>query len=101
MKDTPEELNRLEQELLADTEASGEAPAVSDEPQLEEVLEEFAQPAAEPEDCVQEPQIANEPAEAEDRKKNDRVIVGLMIAACVLCAGIIGILVYWLNAFLA
>ena len=41
-----------------------------------------------------------ETGEVEPEKKNDKLIIGLMITASVLCLGIIGILVYWLNAFL-
>lgn len=33
-------------------------------------------------------------------QKNDRVIIGLMITASVLCLGIIGILSYWLSVLL-
>ncbi len=36
----------------------------------------------------------------EEKKRDDKVIIGLEIAACALCLGIIGVLIYWLVAFL-
>ena len=44
-----------------------------------------------------------EPAEDEDletKKRDDKILVGLMITASVLCLGILGVLGYWLIAFL-
>ena len=35
-----------------------------------------------------------------EQKKKDKTVIGLMIAACALCLGIMGILLYWLLAFL-
>ena len=34
--------------------------------------------------------------EARIRAKNDKIAIGLMLSACVLCLGIIGILIYWI-----
>ena len=36
----------------------------------------------------------------EEKKRDDKIVIGLEIAACALCLGIIGILIYWLVAFL-
>ena len=36
----------------------------------------------------------------EEKKRDDKVVIGLEIAACALCLGIIGVLIYWLVAFL-
>ncbi len=36
---------------------------------------------------------------AEDAPRRDRTIIGLMITASILCAGIVGMLVYWLAEF--
>ena len=35
-------------------------------------------------------------AEAAEKAKNDKVSIGLMLGACGLCLGIIGILIYWI-----
>ena len=41
---------------------------------------------------------AKETAAAEEiQKKDQRIIMTLMIVACVLCLGIIGILGYWMS----
>lgn len=117
MKDTQEELDRLEQELLADEELSEENIEL-DEDLLTEVMEEFSEPAFDAPEKIRIPaegvvysNFANDygedlehlaaTGETETKKKNDKVIIGLMITASVLCLGIIGILVYWLNAFFA
>ncbi len=117
MKDTQEELDRLEQELLEEEIQPEEENIDSDEALLTEVIAEFSGPAFDDPDTIREPEggmvysnYANdygkelqnfaETGAVEESKKNDKVIIGLMIAASVLCAGIIGILLYWLNAFL-
>ena len=45
---------------------------------------------AEPEKVVDE----------QTKKRDDKIVIGLMIAACALCLGILGMLIYWLVAFL-
>ena len=116
MKDTQEELDRLEQELIAEETQQPEDIDL-DEELLTEVIEEFSQPAFEDPDKIREPaegvvysnyandygedlQRLADTGETEPKKKNDKVIIGLMITASVLCLGIIAILLYWLNAFL-
>ena len=112
MKDTQKELNWLEQELLAE-EPQGEENAKTDEELLEEIMEELAEPAG-----VQLPGVKEaysnyvneygedlealaQTGETEPKKKgNDKLLIGLMITASLLCAGIIGILVYWLRVLL-
>ncbi len=34
------------------------------------------------------------------KKREDKWVIGLMITACFLCVGIIGVLIYWLEVFL-
>ena len=34
------------------------------------------------------------------KKRDDKIVIGLMIAACGLCVGILGLLIYWLVALL-
>lgn len=123
MEDTQKELQRLEQELLAD-EVPEEKESIDsediflDDDLLREVMAADAAPAFEDPDKIHEPaepmvycnysndygkdlQGSAEADEAEQaKKKNDKVIIGLMIAASGLCVGIIGILIYWLAAFL-
>lgn len=118
MKDTQEELDRLEQELLAEEPQQPEEDVDLDEALLTEVIAEFSEPAFDDPDKILEPEegvvysnYANDYGEQlqnlaetgeveEGKKKNDKVIIGLMIAVSVLCAGIISILLYWLYAFL-
>lgn len=38
-------------------------------------------------------------AEEAVKKKNDRILIGLMITASVLCVGILCVLIYWLEMF--
>jgi len=33
-------------------------------------------------------------------RENEKLTVGLLIAGCCLCLGIIGVLIYWLEAYL-
>ena len=115
MKDTQEELERLEQELLADETQQEEETANSDEALLEEIIAEYGEPvgadSALQEDAVvysnytsdygEDLQNFAETGETAPEKKDDKLIIGLMITASILCAGIIGILIYWLNAFLS
>ncbi len=35
-----------------------------------------------------------------DQKREDKWLIGLMIAASFLCVGILGVLIYWMEAFL-
>lgn len=106
MDDTQKELQRLEQELL-------------DEP-LQQMMKE-KKPAFEDPEKLRTPEKAvayhnysnnygktNKPAARAERKKaaeqaakkkNDQILVGLMITASVLCVGILGVLIYWLEVF--
>ena len=40
------------------------------------------------------------PVDEQTKKRDDKIVIGLMIAACALCLGILGVLIYWLVAFL-
>ena len=124
-QDREQELERLEKELLPQ-----EAEPISDEELLMDIRQFFLdeeQAAAEAkaaEESVEDqelafddPQFIHEPDEpmiyrnfsnnygektqAEIKKeKKDRVDIGLMIAASALSLGIIGVLIYWLVAYL-
>ena len=60
--------------------------------ELEEALkEEQPEPAPEP------PHL--QPA-AVKAKKDEKIIIGLMLAVSVLCVGILGVFIYWLETFL-
>ena len=47
-----------------------------------------------------EPEPEEEQVDEETKKRNDKIVIGLMIAACALCLGILGLLIYWLVAIL-
>lgn len=136
-KDTQEELERLERELLEAEPAlqkmeeltleDMELPEadVSDDDLDQDLLEEIrailddngpAEPAFDDPQTIHEPEeplvycnysndygrdlqeFADDPDA--DASKNDRLTIGLMIAACALTLGIITVLIYWLVAFL-
>ena len=126
MEDTREELNRLEQELLAQEQTdddvlldelirevkaeSAEDDIFLDDALLREVLPEDATPAFEDPDKIHEPEelvytnYANDYGkdledEAQQKAHEDKLQIILMIAASALSLGIIGILIYWLIAF--
>ena len=114
--DTKRELERLERELLAQE---------ADEQTEDELLDDIKsllreESPAEP--AFDDPQTIHDPKEpmvycnySNDygrdlqefadsgevpEKKTDKVTMGLLITACALTAGIIGILIYWLVAYL-
>ena len=109
MEDTQKELERLQEELLK------EEPDILDDKVLEELLKE-PEPAFDDPDQIHEPQepmtyrnFSNDygrdseetpDAPAAEQKKDDKVLIGLMITASVLCVGILGVLTYWLTVFL-
>ena len=127
MDDRNEELERIQKELLAEevtqdlpveeilkeTQPAEEELSVDDilaDEELNALLGDPAEPAFDDPDEIRDPEgemqynnFANdygreekEAAEAQ-AKKNDRILVGLMITACVLSLGIIGLLIYWLT----
>ena len=117
--DREQELDRLEKELLPQ-----EAEPISDEELLKDSRQFFldeeqaareAEEAQEP--AFDDPQFIHEPDEpmiyrnfsnnygekSRDeikKEKKDRIDIGLMIAASALSLGIIGVLIYWLVAYL-
>ena len=113
MDERNEELERIQKELLAQEDMpTVKGVSVDDilaDEELNALLNEKKEPAFEDPEQICEPEgemqynnFANdygkEPADAAERqKKLDKIHIGLMIAACVLCLGIIGILIYWLN----
>ena len=116
-KDTREELQRLEEELLEQ-----ECEEITEEELLEDIkktLTETAVPAFENPDEIKDPEeplvycnysndycgqlqeFADNGGEekSEAPRVNNKLTVGLLITASALCLGIIGILIYWLNVF--
>ena len=91
--------DELLDQLIAEVESEDfapEEPAVSDETM---VFHNF--PSQLDENVIEYGEA--EPAEDEDletKKRDDKILVGLMITASVLCLGILGVLGYWLIAFL-
>ena len=110
--DTKQELERLERELLAQEPEED----VLDDAVIRELMEE-TEPAFEDPDFIHTQrkkmvycnysndygrdlkQFA-ESGGQEPEKKEDKLLIGLMIAASGLCLGIIGVLIYWLVAYL-
>ena len=117
MEDTRKELERLEKELLTEDELP--VPFTDDDvflndDLLREVLAEDKEPAFQDPDKIYEPEepmeyynysndYGKEPRQEaqlmKKQKRNENAIIGLMITASVLCLGIIGILIYWLEVF--
>ena len=114
--DTKRELERLEQELLA-----RESAEQTEDDLLDDIKSMLGDDVA-PEPAFDDPQTIHDPkgpmvycnysndygrdlqefADSVDapEKKTDKVTLGLLITACCLTAGIIGILIYWLVAYL-
>lgn len=116
--DTREELERIEKELLAQEDfPSFDHSALTDnKDELDAILQEFSVPAFDDPMDIHDPegpmvyrnynndyggdlQEFSDTAKNEPKKKTDKVVVGLMIAVCCLCLGIISVLAYWLNVF--
>ncbi len=109
MEDTNKELERLERELLAEETDPLEdaelmallkedtAPAFDDPTDFghtDEPVRNFSN------DYGQEQVPEKEPEADTLKKKDDKVIIGLLITASALCLGILGVLVYWMEAFI-
>ena len=114
--DTKRELERLEQELLA-----RESAEQTEDDLLDDIKSMLGDDVA-PEPAFDDPQTIHDPkgpmvycnysndygrdlqefADSGDApgKKTDKVTLSLLITACCLTAGIIGILIYWLVAYL-
>ena len=115
--DTKRELERLEQELLA-----RESAEQTEDDLLDDIKSMLGDDVA-PEPAFDDPQTIHDPkgpmvycnysndygrdlqecadnGEVPEEKKTDKVTLGLLITACCLTAGIIGILIYWLVAYL-
>ena len=114
--DTKRELERLEQELLA-----RESAEQTEDDLLDDIKSMLGDDVS-PEPAFDDPQTIHDPkgpmvycnysndygrdlqefADSGDapEKKTDKVTLGLLITACCLTAGIIGILIYWLVAYL-
>lgn len=114
--DRDQELERLEKELLAGIEEDDDlladipielldtAPVTwEDEEILPEELytipeepEQIPEPPVNDGDTMKKSTKKTKP----DKKKDDKVVIALMIIASFLCVGIIGVLIYWLEVFL-
>lgn len=111
MENTNKELERIQNELLAEEDASLDD--ILADAELNDLLQEEPEPAFDDPEKIHDPKdplvyqnYANDygaqeqEAAAEIRKKDDTVIVALMITASALCLGILGILGYWLSVLL-
>ena len=109
--DRKEELDRLKKELLNDMEDENllaDIP-ISTHEYTEDVYPEYAQPVAEeisethPESKEYTGKFMKKKTSKKHsaaQKKEDRFLTILMAIASFLCLGIIGVLIYWLEAFL-
>ena len=97
MEDTRKELERIEQELLADEEITEIPEPALDDPAEPMAYSNYANDYGEE---LQEFAETGGQESLRKKKKNDRIIIGLMITACLLCLGILGVLIYWLEVFL-
>ena len=107
MEDTKKELERIQAQLLKD-----EEDAELDRLLSEDTLEDAPTgPAFDDPEQIHDPEqplvynnFANDygAPKRDERKKqrDDKVILGLLVTACVLCLGIIGVLAYWLGVLL-
>ena len=105
-----EELERIEKELLAeeDTIEMSVEEILADE-ELNALLDDKNEPAFDDPEEIREPEgemqynnFANDYGKEDEEaaakeKKDEKIVIGLMIASCVLCLGIIGVLIFWLN----
>ena len=107
MEDTNKELERLSRELLA------QEPDPLDDEELQALLAQESAPAFEDPMQIHQPSqpyiyrnysngYGTKPVEPEDprKRRDDKAILGLMLTACVLCLGILGVLIYWMDAFI-
>lgn len=118
MKDDPRKaLEELEKELLAQEPAAAPDDPLNDT-FIREVMAESAAPAFEDPETIAEPadpavycnysndygrelkNFAESGGETDKKAREDRIQIGLMIAASALSLGIIGILIYWIAAYL-
>ena len=125
-EDLPEDLTaELDSELAAELllaeseDALPEEPEEMDDAVLDALLAEVSGPAFDDPDAIGEVDETmvfrnfsndfgkdltrygdEEEKSPEEKKRDDKIVIGLEIAACALCLGIIGMLIYWLVAFL-
>lgn len=76
---------------------NADAMGVSDETM---VFHNFSNDYGKDLDGYGEPQPEEAPVDEQTKKRDDKIVIGLMIAACALCLGILGLLIYWLVALL-
>lgn len=112
MDEKEKELERIQKALLAEDEETGsDLDEILDDEELTALLSPKPQPAFEDPDEIHDPpegkqvrNFANDYGNRDQRKaearQHDKLVIGLMLAVCGLCLGIIGILAYWLGVLL-
>ena len=117
--DREQELQRLEKEILAGIyqdddlladipiELLDTTPITWEDIEEDPILDDLEITPEDLMDYPQEPQEAEQPMKKATSKKaktakkrEDRYLTVLMAISCFLCLGIIGVLIYWLEAFL-
>ena len=111
MDERLEELERIQKELLAEDEtAELSVDDILADAELNALLSDRNEPAFDDPEEIREPagempynNFANDYGKEEldlaaaREKKDEKLVIGLMITSCVLCLGIIGVLIFWLN----
>ena len=112
MEDTRKEMERIQRGLLTDEETAMSLDEILADEELNALLNEKpAEPAFDDPEKIHDPReplvynnFANDygapPVSDSKKRRDDSVVVGLMITASVLSLGIIGILSYWLTVLL-
>lgn len=112
-----------QEETAGDPQQTEEAPLEVDDAMLEELMAEISGPAFDDPDAMPvsddtmvfcnysndygkdmgeyaENGVEEALPDEETKKRDDKIVIGLMVAACALCLGILGVLTYWLVTFL-
>ena len=98
-------MNRETEELLVDIpievmESEAPEPEVVETPSTGEAPQAPAAEQQEPDPEMEKAILQGRKETAKMLRRENRWVVGLMLLASVLCVGIIGVLLYWLEVFL-
>ena len=103
-KDTQKALEEFEEALQAEAKELTEEDLLAD---LEGIFDELSDPVEVDENAVYsncpndyEDDLQDFADQTEKRVFGNNLTIGLMLTACALCLGIIGVMIYWLNHFL-
>lgn len=102
-KDAQKALEEFEEALRTENKALTEDDLLAD---LEGIFDELSDPVDVDDDAVYSNNTNDYTDELEDfanqtekQVYGNKLTIGLMLTACALCLGIIGVMIYWLNNF--